>query len=324
MAKHSRGTFVRLAAGASAASVPFAFPNIVLGQTTRQRLRIASIPSEIGAAVVYGRELGYFDKAGIDVEMSAMSNGSQISAAILSGSLDMGFSNAVSLEIAHDKGMPLTILAGAGMYESKAPTDGIFTVQASSPIHTAKDCNGKTLAVTGFGTITDLSMRSWIDAHGGDSKTPKFIEIAIPLMGPAIISGRVDGGIMDAGGFTAYGGKEKLRQIASTYDAIAPRFVSSFWITSLDFAAKNPAACKAFIGVVRQASAWANAHPKEAVPLFVKNSKYTLEQLTGAVRPTFATKVAPDLIEPTIHACARYGVIKAAFPAKDFMSPMAE
>ena len=148
MALVTRRTAARTIAGALVAPFAFGVPAFVRAQD-KPTIRIATIPTEIAAAVYYARELGYFAKAGYEVEISPISNGAAVSAAVLSGAIDMGFSNPVSLEIAHDRGLPLTIVAGAGVHDAKSPTNGIMTVAQTSAYHSAKDLAGRTIAVSG-------------------------------------------------------------------------------------------------------------------------------------------------------------------------------
>ena len=249
-------------------------------------IRIGTIPTEIAAAVYYARELGYFAKAGFDVTIAPITNGAAVSAAVLSGALDIGFSNPVSLTIAHDRGLPIAILAGAGVHDAKAPTNGIMTVAAASAIKSAKDLAGKTIAVSGLANITNLSARSWLDKNGGDSKASKYIEIPLPQMAGDVLSGHVDAATMDAAGNEATASAQ-FRTLGSSFDAIASRFLASLWFTTNDYVQKHPAEARAFAGIVRQASAWANDHPHDAVAIYAKNSKYNRRRSRERAPPDF-------------------------------------
>ncbi len=317
----SRRTAARRMLGALA--LPFA-AGVPLRAAAQDRpvIRIGTIPTEIAAAVYYARDLGYFAKAGYDVAITPIVNGAAVSSAVLAGAIDVGFSNPVSLIIAHDRGLPVDIIAGAGVHDAKAPTNGIMTVAASSAIHSAKDLAGKTIAVSGLANITNLSARSWIDRNGGDSKAAKYIEIPLPQMAPDVLSGRVDAATMDAAGNEATENAQ-FRTLGSTFDAIAPRFLASLWFCSSDWAQKHPADARAFATIVRQASVWANANPHDAIAIYAKNSKYTEAELANARRPIFATTVTPELVQPAIDLAAKYGFIKAPFPAKDFITAFA-
>ncbi len=88
---------------------------------TLQTLRIALIPGDIAAEAYYAKDLDMFKKAGFDVEFTPITSGAAISAAVVSGAVDVGFANVVSLSIAHDHGVPFTLLAPANLH---VPTQG--------------------------------------------------------------------------------------------------------------------------------------------------------------------------------------------------------
>ncbi len=112
----SRRTAARTIAGAIAAPFILAFPARIRAQE-KPTIRIGTIPTEIAAAVYYARELGYFTKAGYEVVITPISNGAAVSSAVLAGAIDVGFSNPVSLNIAHDRGLPIH-LDGARIFNA--------------------------------------------------------------------------------------------------------------------------------------------------------------------------------------------------------------
>jgi NitT/TauT family transport system substrate-binding protein len=293
-------------------------------QTALVPLRIALIPSEIAAGAYYANELGYFKSEGIDAQITSLQNGSAITAAVVSGAMDAGFSNTLSLIVAHDKGLPVSILVGTDVHRASDPTNGILEVLKASPVHGAKDLAGKTVGVSSLSNTTFYALKNWIDKNGGDSKAVHYVEIPIPQMADAVRAGRVDAGTMDAANAGAATSRAELRRIASTYDSIAKTFMAGAWFTSSTWAQSNPEVAKKFVAVMRRASLWANAHPADAVKIFVKYSRFTEADLLAAPRPFFATATTADSIQPVIDVAAQYLAIKASFPAHDLLSPYAE
>jgi NitT/TauT family transport system substrate-binding protein len=296
-------------------------PLSVRAQSGPLTLGIAVIPSEIAAGAYYARDLGYFKSVGVDAQITSLQNGSAITAAVVSGAMDVGFSNTLSLIIAHDKGLPVTVLLGTDVYRASDPTNGILAVLKSSPVHTAKDLTGKTVGVSSLSNTPFYALRNWIDRSGGDSKTVQYVEIPIPQMADAVLAGRVEAGTMDAANANAERSRAELRRIASTYDSIAQRFMAGAWFSSSAWAQKNSEAAPRFVTAMRKASLWANAHPADAVKIFMKYSRFTESDLLAAPRPFFATDSAPNILQPVIDVAAQYGAIKAPFPARDLLSP---
>jgi hypothetical protein len=66
-----------------------------------------------------------------------------------------------------------------------------------------------------------------------------------------------------------------------------------------------------------------NGHRKELAEILVKYSKNTMAEINSVPRVSNAALVTPDLIQPVIDATAKYGLIKASFPAAAIISPLA-
>jgi NitT/TauT family transport system substrate-binding protein len=284
-------------------------------------LRIVVIPTEVGAGAYYADDLGYFKDAGIDAQITSLANGNAATAAVISGAADIGFSNTFSLAIAHDKGLPVNILTGSDLHRSTNPSQGFLDVLKGSTIHTGKDLDGKTVAVPGLGTGTYFALRNWIDKNGGDSSTVKYVEVPIPAIADAILTGRVDAGSLDASNAYAARSKAALRQIGNTYDSIAPMFVAGAWFASPDWIAKHPDLARKFIAVFQRVSLWANAHPDDVVRLYAKHSAFTVDDLKLSPRAQLEPSTDTALIQPVIDVSLKYGAIKKSFAAADLLNP---
>jgi NitT/TauT family transport system substrate-binding protein len=284
-------------------------------------LRIVVIPTEVGAGAYYADDLGYFKDAGIDAQITSLANGNAATAAVISGAADIGFSNTFSLAIAHDKGLPVNILTGSDLHRSTNPSQGFLDVLKGSTIHTGKDLNGKTVAIPGLGTGTYFALRNWIDKNGGDSSTVKYVEVPIPTIADAIITGRVDAGSLDASNAYAARSKAALRQIGNTYDSIAPMFVAGAWFASPDWIIKHPELARKFIAVFQRVSVWANAHPDDVVRLYAKHSAFTVDDLKLSPRAQLEPSTDTALIQPVIDVSLKYGAIKKTFAAADLLNP---
>lgn len=288
-------------------------------------LRIALIPGDISAEAYYAKDLGYFKKAGFDVEFTPITSGAAISAAVASGAVEIGFSNIISLAIAHEKGVPFTLLAPANLHVPTQVTAGILTVLKNGPIKTAKDLNGKIVAVNGLNNISSVSVQAYVDKNGGDWKSIKFIELPFPQMPEAVRTGKVDGASIDAANEQLLVKPDSdLRRLSNVFDAVGSRFSPSSWFTSVAWADAHPAQVRAFIAVMAQAAAWANANHAASAEILSKYTGKTSAEIESVTRAPYGTKITPELVQPSIDAAAKYGLIKASFPATDLISPLAK
>ncbi len=77
-------------------------------------VHFAAIPIDGGAQAWYAQSLGYFSAAGITPTIDSITNGGAITAGVLGGSIDVGYTNFLTLANAHEKGVPISIIGLAG------------------------------------------------------------------------------------------------------------------------------------------------------------------------------------------------------------------
>jgi NitT/TauT family transport system substrate-binding protein len=284
-------------------------------------LRVAYVPTDIAGQVFIAKDEGLFQKAGLSVELSPVINGSAIGAAIVSGALDVGYSNPLSVVIAHDKGLPFTVLSAANMYRAETPTVGQLVVLKTSPVTSAKDLSGKTIAVGGLNGLVHIAARAWIDQNGGDSSAAKYIEMSLPEMPAALKSGRIDAAMFNYGIDPALGKPaDPFRVLGNTFTSFSRSFAAGTWFTTTDWVAKHPVEARKFANVMRDAAQWASAHPREAMQIIGTNLKASPEEMASATPVAFGAALTPPMVQPVIDMAAKYGVIKARFPAQELIS----
>jgi ABC-type nitrate/sulfonate/bicarbonate transport system substrate-binding protein len=68
-------------------------------------------------------------------------------------------------------------------------------------------------------------------------------------------------------------------------------------------------------------AAWANKNRSQSAQILEKYTKITV--VPGMKRTTYGEKLDPAMMQPLIDATAKYGTLKAAFPAIDLVAPEA-
>ncbi len=129
-------------------------------------IHIGSVAAETYAEVYYAQDLGFFKKAGLNVDIQTFASGGQVTAGVASGALDIGGASTSSIAAAHVRDVPVFLIAPAAVYSDAAPTGGTRRAQTSA-VQDAKDLIGKTVAVTTLRDITQVAVQSFVDAHGG-------------------------------------------------------------------------------------------------------------------------------------------------------------
>jgi NitT/TauT family transport system substrate-binding protein len=278
-------------------------------------LRIGTTPIDAGAEPYFAKQIGLFKRAGINVEITAMSNGSALAAAVASGAIDIAQSNVVSIATAHARGIPFVLIAPASLYTYKAPQSALV-VTANSPIRSAKDLNGKTIAVSGLRNISQLGPEAWIAQNGGDLASVKFIEMPFSEMEDALNKGRVDAALISEPSLTA-AYTHGARLLANAYDAIGKDFLIGAWFTTSSWANAHPDLVRKYVAVMRETARWANTHHSESARILEAETNIPVTSLTQRV--IFGETLAPIQIQPTIDACAKYGLVNKDFPADEII-----
>jgi NitT/TauT family transport system substrate-binding protein len=295
-----------------------ALPRLALAQT-RTSLHVATLPVDADATAWFAVDQGYFAQNGLDVAIEIITNGGAIVSGVAGGALDIGVASIGSLSTAHARGIPVVALAPGGLYNGALPTS-VLAVTQNSPLHTAKDLTGKTIAIQTLGELASFSIASWIDNNGGDGKSVHFVEIPTSAMADALAKGRVDAAFIAEPFYTQ--AKPAIRFFAPTYDGVSKRFLISAWVARRDWIEKNPDIAAKFVAAMRTSANWGN-QPQNLAASGAILAKYTHiapETIAKMQRAQFATQLDPAMLQPVIDVSAKFGVIPKAFPASEIIA----
>jgi ABC-type nitrate/sulfonate/bicarbonate transport system substrate-binding protein len=96
-------------------------------------------------------------------------------------------------------------------------------------------------------------------------------------------------------------------------------FMVNAYVTTVEWAKQHPDIVNRFDTAIRAANKWAN-QPANRVRSAAILEKYTKVALAPQnTRVVFADSLDPVLIQPVIDASAKFHVLKASFPANDFI-----
>ena len=140
-------------------------------------------------------------------------------------------------------------------------------------------------------------------------------------MADTLTAGRVDAASMDAANLNSR--KDELVMLAATYSAVAPRFIGGGFVATSAWLDAHPVLARKIVATLRKTAVYVNAHHDEAVKMYATHCRFSLAALSAAPRPEYSTAPAAALFQPLIDLAARYGLIKATFPASEIVSPLA-
>jgi NitT/TauT family transport system substrate-binding protein len=276
-------------------------------------ISILTPPVDSAAELFFAKDMGFFVKQGLNVDIEPGTNGSAIAAAVSSDAVDIGYSDVVTLAKGYLKGIPFVAIAPAAIWTSAAPVAGL-AVLTSSPIKSAKDLAGKVIAVPGLATLAEYSPRAWIDQNGGDATTVKFIEMPYSEMPAALTAGRIDVAYISEPFLALV--KKDVRILGYSHNAIAKQFLQSAWFTTAQWAKDHPDAVRRFAAAMRETAIWANqkSNQTKSAEILAKYTKIDLATVTAMERARFGETLTAASIQPAIDVTAKYGKFEP-FPA---------
>jgi NitT/TauT family transport system substrate-binding protein len=283
-------------------------------------IRFTSSPSDDLRPLLYAQSAGLFQKAGLNVVIDKASSGGVVAQSVIGGAEDIGKASLLSLIAAYARGVPFAMIAPSAIHRRDDANSGIL-IAANSPIKSVLDLQGKVVGCTAIGDIGYLGTRGMIDAQGGDSSTVKWVEIPTTVLGAAIEQGRVDAGMTTEPYMSKDLASGRFRILADMLNGYSrPMILESAFFATRDYVAKNRDAVARFAKVMQQASAYANTHVSQTLPLMVSFSGMDPDAAAKMHKTFTALTFDSDQIQPVIDAAAKYKIIPKGFSARDMLA----
>jgi NitT/TauT family transport system substrate-binding protein len=255
------------------------------------QISVAVIPIADCAPIYLGKAKGFFAKQNIDVTLSTQGGGAAIIPGVLSGQLQFGFSNVPSLLIAQTKGLKFVGVApGVSSTGVRGHDFCAILVPGDSPINTAKDLTGKTVAVNNLNNIGDVSVRAGVKAAGGDPKNVKFIEVPFPDMPGALADHRIEAGWM-VEPFVTIAKSRGDKVVNWPLVDIAPNVMIAVYFALAQYANANPDMVKRFKAAITESLAYADSHTDEVRQIIPTFTRITPEIAGKIVLPKWPTEM---------------------------------
>jgi NitT/TauT family transport system substrate-binding protein len=272
--------------------------NASSGGTTT--VKVGVIPIVDVAPLYLGQQKGFFSKRGLKLSMTTAQGGAAIVPGVVSGQFQFGFSNMTSLMIAQSQNVPVKAVVNGVASTGVAGKDfGAITVRKGSPIKSAKELEGKKVAVNTLKNINETAVRESVRKAGGDPSKVKFVELAFDQMPAALDSGQIDAAMVVEPSLATVK-SQGATEIASSLVDVAKDLTVAMYFTSTQYEQKNPDVVKKFQEATAESLAYADAHPDEvrqAVTTYTKIPAATLAQVTLPKWPAEPNRASIEALE---------------------------
>src|SRR3984885_16170474 len=232
--------------------------------------------SDCASAMVAVDE-GIFKKHGLDAEMTPIGINSNIPAAILSNSIQIGGPTSTVFLQAVDGGLDLVAVAGASIMNPAANGSITAFVRNGITIKEPKDFVGKKVGAPGLNAFLHVLFVKWLVEKGVDPKSVNFVEVTFPTMSDIIKSGGVDA-VLTAEPFVTRMLNAGLGSVGARYAVeLARTDPIIFYAASREWADKNAATIRKFRDAIAEAAEIVNTDRDKASAAISKFTKQPLE-----------------------------------------------
>ncbi|MEW2077700.1 MULTISPECIES: ABC transporter substrate-binding protein [unclassified Streptomyces] len=277
------------------------------GTTT---VTVGLIPIVDVAPLYLGQQKGFFSERGLKLDFSSAQGGAAIVPGVVSGQFEFGFSNMTSLMIARSNDVPVKAVANGIASTGEVGKDfEALTVKGDSPIKSAKDLEGKKVAINTLKNINETAVRASVRKAGGDPDKVELVELAFDQMPAALDGGRIDAAMVVEPALAtikSQGGRE----IASPMIDIAPELTVAMYFTSVKYAQENPEVVKKFQEATAESLAYADSHPDEVREIVTTYTKIPADVLAKVTLPKWPAEPNRAAIEELAELGERDGLFK--------------
>jgi NitT/TauT family transport system substrate-binding protein len=273
---------------------------------------VGIIPIIDVAPIYLGIQKGYFAQRGLDVKPVIAQTGGEIAEKVLAGQIDVGFSNVVSLLAAREKGAGVVAVA-AGVSSTGDPGKDVngVVVGKGSPLKTAKDLEGRKVAVNALNNIGDTTVSAAVDKAGGDPSKVTFVPMPFPDMPAAVEAGKVDAAWLSepfVSSVVAGGGRILFNNLTETYSKVQ---IAAYFTTET-FRQENAVVVDRFAAALNDSLAYARDHQVAVREIVTTYTKIPRDVAVSVNLPDWPVGLDRASLTAVGTAARRYGTLKKA------------
>ncbi|MCK6210775.1 ABC transporter substrate-binding protein [Georgenia sp. EYE_87] len=255
---------------------------------------IGTQPIVDSAPLYLGKQEGFFEEEGIDLEIESAGGGAAVVPSVVSGTYQFGRGNLLSTMLAVEQGLDLRCIANANSTAGE-PDIGAVVVTGDSPIQSVADLGGRTVSVNTLENIGDTTIRTVVDEAGGDAAAVKFVEVPFSEAPAALELGQVDAAwILEP--FLTEALDSGARVLSYNFSEFHPELDISCVFTTQSLIDEDPELVESFRTAMNRSLEYSQENPdavREIVGTYTEIEPDVLERMTIPVfRPEFSREAA--------------------------------
>lgn len=282
-------------------------------------LRVGYIPVADCSQLFVAIEQGFLNSRGLEVKLVSMPGGAKILEALGAGSLDIGFSNVVSLIQAHDAGLPFVALTG-GPIEDAEHKEHAILVSKNGRISQLSDLAHSKIALNTRRNIDELMVTLLLKKNNVPLRDIEFVEIPFPRMISTLEKDNVQAAASIEPYVTIGISVGASKVLSYNYVALQPITEISTYVGSRNWIRKNPAIAHNFTEAINEATDFAIHHPDIVRSILAKYTTLESKYIDQISLPGFTNELSEKGLQDFIVRTHELGWIQREFPAKELLS----
>ena len=259
------------------------------------------------------KDKGFFEKRGLAVTLPRIPLASNIPAAIVADSLQIGMGTGSMLVQTAEAGLGLVALNGASRFR-KSNSIVSLVARSGEKIQKPEDFKGKKVGVPGLNSMLHVLFQKWLL----DNKVPlnqvTMIEAPFPQMNDMLKGGTIDAAVAIEPFRTRIVSGNTGYRVADYVTDVQDNVLAAFWMAKADWAKANPQAVRAFRAAYDEALAWCVKNPEEAKQLQVKYLGFP-----SPVVPSYSSSISPEDLEIFEQAGRQVGMLRGPVDVRNLV-----
>lgn len=235
-------------------------------------VRLAQNLSPIAAVVIVAKQKGFFEKEGLNVEVSNFTSGKKALDTVLGGGADIATTAEAPTTAAAMSNQPIAFLARIEYSDLKTLT------RTAAGINTLADLKGKRIGFTA-GTGSEVYTSQLLKKAGLKPGDVQLENIPPQGLAAALASGSIDA--YDIWEPHVFNGKRALGDKAKVLDTRGIYSETFNLVVLQDYLAKNKTTVEHFLKASIEAEAWIKANRAEAIDVVAKAVGLSPQDLGG-------------------------------------------
>ncbi|WP_440709990.1 ABC transporter substrate-binding protein [Herbiconiux sp. YIM B11900] len=235
--------------------------------------------------IVWGIDQGIFADHGLEVELTTVQSGAAGVSALQAGEIDVAYANPLTSLQAIDGGVDLNIVSGNSLSNE---TSNELIVATDSPVQTAADLDGTTVALNALGGLAEILTAAWI-ADEGDGATASFVAVPFADQVTSVVNGTVQSAEVGASQAASAHDAGTVRSLGNPFFDGVGEIPTSFYVANASWISENETAAASFAQAMTEVAASANdeANDTDRFEVTAAACGSTAADLAASAEPTY-------------------------------------